>query len=315
MAKKKVTYDVVILGGGPAGMSAAVWCADLKRRSLLVERKDQLGGQLLRIFAPIKNYLGVETRNGEEMRDRFLKTLLGAGCEIRFSENIREVDLSNKTIRFESGEEVESEALIIATGVRRRKLGVEGEEKFVGRGILTSGAKEKEQVKGSNVVIIGGGDAALENALILSAHAEQVTVVHRRNKFSARTEFVDAATSKANVEFRLSTIVKRFAGDDRLKCIDLRSSDGSLAKINASFALVRIGVEPNSEIFRGALKLNSHGYIEVSQFCETSSPKVYAIGDVAFPTSPTIATAVGSAATACKHIASTFDKLHVRSSS
>ena len=295
-------FDVIVLGGGPAGMSAAVWCADLHLTALLVERESDLGGQLLRIYAPIRNYLGVETKNGQELRDRFLGTFPAPACDMRLGEDVNLIDLENKTIEFENRDVARANALIIATGVRRRKLGVDGEAEFAGRGILTSGAKEKESVRGSTVVVIGGGDAAMENALILSESAASVIVIHRREKFSARTHFLDAAKRKPNIEIRSSCEVKRFLGDGRLTGVEVSTLDGSTSTISASYALVRVGVEPNSEQFKGQLELDRLGYIHVSRYCETSMPGIYAIGDVAFPAAPTIGTAVGSAATACKHI-------------
>ena len=306
----KSEYDVIILGGGPAGIAAAVWCSDLAVRALLIERENHLGGQMLRIFAPVRNYPGVETKNGEELRDKFLNSLSSSSCDLRLGEKSITVDLSNKAVEFESGESARACALLIATGVRRRKLGVYGEQEFESRGILSSGTKEKELVKDSRVIVVGGGDAAIENALILSDHASQVVVVHRREELSARAEFIEAANTRTNVEFRLSSKVKRFFGDGRLAGAEIESDDGAFSTIDATYALIRIGVEPNSEMFRNEVKVDPKGYIEISQYCETSSSGVYAIGDVAFPVSPTITTAVGSAATACKHLASICKKMN-----
>ena len=276
-------YDVIIIGGGPAGMSAAVWCVDLGLKALVVEQKQELGGQMLRIFAPINNYPGVAAMSGQEMRDKFLESLAYPKFDLRLGAVINSLDLSKRRIKFADGAEVQAEALIIATGVRRRKLSIVGEEQFAGRGILGSGAKEKEVVKDSNVVIVGGGDAALENALILSQYASKVTLVHRRTAFSARPEFVREVVARPNVEIKLSSTVRKFRGRETLSSVEVESKDGSVTVIDASFALVRIGVEPNSYIFRNELKVDGKGYIEISQYCETSRTGIYAIGDVAGP--------------------------------
>src|SRR5436190_1472753 len=295
-------FDVIILGGGPAGISAAVWCADLGLKAVLIEERIELGGQLPRIFAPIKNYPGVSTENGIDMRARFVESLRATNCTIRTNIRCRSCNLYSKTIVLDDGDLVRGKAVIIATGVRRRTLNVEGELEFAGRGILESGAKDKDLVRDAHVVIVGGGDAALENALILSKNASVVTVVHRRRDLSARHEFVEAATKKANIEFKLRHTVRRFLGNEKLEGVELTANNGNTSTIDVQFALIRIGVEPNTELFSGQLDLGEKNYVAVSRNFVTSIPNVYAIGDVACPNAPTIATAVGSAAIAVKEI-------------
>ena len=298
----KTNFDVIILGGGAAGISAAVWCADLNLKAIVLEKGAELGGQLSRIFAPIKNYPGLPTENGIEMSDHFVKSLQSANCTIQTNVTCRALDLVSKEIVLGDGEVIEANAIVIATGVRRRMLNVEGELEFAGRGILSSGAKEKDLVRDSHVVIVGGGDAAIENALILSKNAAVVTVVHRRQDLSARHEFAEAAAKKTNIEFKLLHTVRRFLGNERLEGVELTDSIGNRSTIDVQFALIRIGVEPNTELFRGQLDLGEKNYVAVSRNFVTSIPNVYAIGDVACPNAPTIATAVGSAAIAVKEI-------------
>ena len=295
-------YDVIILGGGPAGISAAVWCADLGLKAVLIEEQGELGGQLARIFAPIKNYPGLSTENGIEMRDRFARSLQLANCTIRTNVKCRNFNVDTKTIVLEDGDLIQGKAVIIATGVRRRTLNVEGEQEFAGHGILESGAKDKNLVRDSEVVIVGGGDAALENALILSKNARIITVVHRGKDFSARSEFVEAAKRKPNINFKPQHTVQRFFGHEKLEGVELIDELGNSSAIDVQFALVRIGVEPNTEQFRGQLDLDEKNYVAVSRYFVTSVPSVYAIGDVSCPNAPTIATAVGSAAIAVKEL-------------
>jgi len=157
--------DVLIIGGGPAGLSALLWCQDLNMSALLVESGDELGGQLLKIYNPITNYPGRFARDGREMAEHFLASLGDLTGRVRLNSKVVSFDAGNILATLESGEVLKARAAIIATGVRRRKLGIPGEDDFVGRGILESGAKDRESVKGKRVAIIGGGDAALENAL------------------------------------------------------------------------------------------------------------------------------------------------------
>jgi thioredoxin reductase (NADPH) len=293
----------MIIGGGPAGMSASIWCADLGLASVLIESGNDLGGQLHTIYNRIDNYPGLSAANGEEMLRFFLGSLGKRRFALRNSIRVISAELSSLTVSTNDGEKLSARSIVIATGVRRRKLGVAGEEEFVGKGILTSGAKESETAEGRNVVVIGGGDAAIENALILSERARRVTVIHRRGHFKARESFLNDALTKQNVRILANRTVMRFDGIDRLEKILVKNSiDGAQEEIDCDLALVRIGVEPNSELFRPQLEVDENGYIVVSSSCETSIKDVYAIGDIANPHSLNISTAAGNAANAILQI-------------
>jgi thioredoxin reductase (NADPH) len=294
-------HDVLIIGGGPAGMTAAMWCAELGLNTLLLDEKNELGGQLLWIFNRIDNYPGAFAADGRELRDLFLRSISRSSFETRLNVRVNGIDPSSKQIVLSSGETLSGKAIIVATGVRRRKLGAPGEDEFAGRGVMASGAGEKEKVRDKRVVIVGGGDAALENALILSEFAREVTVVHRRDRFSARGEFVDAARKRKNVRFELQTVVQRIAGNDVVEAIELRNVDRSEPfLLETDNVLIRIGVEPNSGLLNRQIDMDERGYALVDAACRTSISGVFIAGDGANPTSPTIATAVGMGATAAK---------------
>lgn len=298
------SFDVVIIGGGPAGMSAAGWCDDLGLSCCIVERSSCLGGQLGWIHAPISNYPGINAANGNDLLERFRNCLPGA-IDYLFNETVDSLLPGDPVVSSASGECISGKAIVIATGVRRRKLGVAGEDEYVGRGILDSGAKAKDKVEGKKVVIIGGGDAALENASILSKTASKVTVIHRRAAFSARAEFLESVANRSNVEMLLSSKVISINGDDKVRSVTYRHEDAQDERvIDADAVLIRVGVEPNSELVRGIVDLDTRGYVVVDRNCRSSVPGFYAIGDVSNPTAPTIAGAVGDAATAIKSIRS-----------
>jgi thioredoxin reductase (NADPH) len=297
-------FDVLIIGGGPGGLSAAIWCADLGLTAVLAEREAEFGGQMLRIFNPIENYPGLVTANGREMLDRFAAQAVNSSTVMHLRSEAVGVDVSKKTVRFAEGTSLTGRNVIIATGVRRRRLGVPGEIEFSGRGILESGSRSPEAVAGQNVAIIGGGDAAMENALILGENAKHVYVIHRRDELSARTAFVQAARATKNIEFLMNHSVKAIVGNRTVEAVeaeDLKTSERKVVAVNS--VLVRIGVEPNSDIVRGSLATDEQGYIHIDSCCKTSVPDVYAIGDVANRTGPTISSAAGQAATAAKAIA------------
>lgn len=310
MEEPKSTADVIIIGGGPAGMAAAFWCAEMGMDPVLVEREVELGGQLLRIRNLINNYFGVPSMGGGELRDRFQAQLNGKTYESVLGCNIGSVDLRNKKVTFSSGAELFGKALIIATGVRRRELDVPGAKEFSGRGILDSGVGEREKVVGKRILIVGGGDAALENAVLLSAIAEKVFVVHRRKEFSARREFIDELRKSRNIEVLTPTSVDAISGGASVEAVTISDEITKKAQdIPTDVILIRIGVEPNTELFVGQADLTDGGYVSVDNFCATSLPGVFAIGDAANFESPTISTAVGTAATAAKAVHAFISKI------
>jgi len=293
--------DVLIIGGGPAGLSAFKWCAELGMSAILVEGKSEFGGQLLSIHNPITNYLGRTAANGREMLGHFLSQIDGLETGAILNAAVVEFDPQKITATLSNGQTLQARAAIIATGVRRRRLNVPGETEFAGRGILESGALDKASVKGKRVAIIGGGDAALENAAILSEFAAKVFVIHRRADFTARFEFIKVANERANVELTTNTTIMRFDGDDSLSAIEI-SNESSSETIKVDAALIRIGVQPNTEPFADKLDLDSCGYIHVSHLGITNHPNVFAVGDVATQKSLTIQSATGTAATVSKAI-------------
>ncbi len=297
---KKPDPDVLILGGGPAGISSALWCRELGLSYVVVDEKGILGGQINRIFSPITNYPGISQIEPKEL----VKTLTAQIADLASPIlNSRAVGFTTDpmSIEIQNGETVTPQALIIATGVRRRILNVPGEAKFAGRGIIDSGAREPSAVAGKTVLIVGGGDAAIENATILAPFAKQVYIVHRRADLSARAEFIDQAKVFENVRFLTNSIVLAFGGNEMVETstiLSLETGDESILSVQN--ALIRIGVTPNSELFKDVIKTDSSGYVEVDSTCTTNIPGVFAVGDVANPIGPTIASAVGMGATAAK---------------
>lgn len=307
--KTKSDFDVLIIGGGPGGLSAALWCSDLGLTSLVLEENSELGGQLLIVHNPIKNYLGVEAKNGRELRDIFLRQIAECNSTLKLNAKVVDLDPDANTVTLAGGEKYTGRAIVVATGVRRRRLNIPGEVEFAGRGILESGFASKDKVLGKQVIIIGGGDAALENAVILSETAAKVTVVHRRDVFSARSEFVKRAEAAGNVEFIFDSSIAAILGDERVTAVDIKNERTSATlHMEVDAVLIRIGVQPNTELFLGEIKLDDLGYISVEESCETSRNEIFAVGDAANRLAPTISTATGMAAATAKFIAFRFQK-------
>ena len=205
------------------------------------------------------------------------------------------------------GTKFSARTVVIATGVSRRKLNVAGEDKFKDRGIIESGKKNAAQTVGKKVLIVGGGDAAFENALILAETAEKVTLIHRHKDFRARREFTEKVEKNPKIEVLTETGITKITGGDKLENVEITNLIGGETRILPVDALlIRIGVEPNTKIFGGKLKLDKNGYIQVNQNCETSLKNVLAVGDVANPLAPTVSSSAGMGATAAKVIFSSL---------
>jgi len=297
-------HDVVIIGAGPAGLSAAFWCDELGLDTLVLEQDERIGGQLLKVYNPIQNYLGLRANNGKELLEHFSERLDEADFDLWTNVEIESVDLKAKRIALRSGEQLQSIFIIIATGVRRRKLGIPGESEFAGRGIIESAARDAQLFAGKDVCVIGGGDAAAENALLLSEVCPTVTLVCRGQALRARREFSERLQTSHCITVFKEARVQRILGNDRVEAVEiLRAGALKPFQMAVGGVLIRVGLEPNTELFSGQLQLDGQGYIIVSGDRETSVGNVFAIGDVSNPLAPTISGATGAGATAAKVIA------------
>ena len=296
--------DVIIIGAGPAGLSTAFWCDELGLDTLVLEQADRIGGQLHRVYNPIENYLGVKARNGEEFLDLFAKDAESAEFDLWTQVAIASVDLKAKRILLASGETLQSIAIVIASGVSPRELGVPGEKEFVGKGIIQSGARDRQLFAGHDVCVVGGGDAAVENALLLAEVCPTVTLVHRAKKLRARREFTERLQAVHCITVFTESVVTRIIGDETVQAVEIQRKAGIKPfQLAVRGVLIRIGVEPNTQLFREQLETNEKGFIKVSSTQETSVPMVFAAGDVSNPLAPTISSAAGAGATAAKVIA------------
>lgn len=297
-------HDVIIIGAGPAGLAAAYWCDELGLDALVLEQNEAVGGQLGLIYNPIENYPGVRVANGQELLERFSAGIDQADFDLWTNIEIESIDLKAKRLALASGEELQAISVVIATGVRRRKLGIPGEAEFVGRGIIESGARDREQYAGKDVCVIGGGDAAAENALLLAEVCPTVTLVHRGRHLRARREFTEQLDGNHCLTVFTESVVQRILGNDQVEAVEiLRQGAIKPFQMAVGGVLIRIGVVPNTEMFREQLQVDERGYIIVNGQHETSAQNVFAIGDVSNPLAPTISGAAGGGATAAKVIA------------
>ncbi len=298
-----MNFDVIIIGGGAAGLSAGLWCAELGLNALLLEANIELGGQLLWVYNSIENHLGSKAENGRELRDVFVRQIENRRFAIRLQSEINDINLEKREVFLSSGEKISARFLIIATGTRRRKLNVEGEEKFKNKGIIESGKRDAKTVKDKEVCVIGGGDAAFENALVLAETASKVTLAHRRKDFRARAEFIEQTQNNQKIKILTETILRKIIGNEQVEAVELEDlNTKERFTVNVQAIIFRVGVEPNTEFLRGRVALDENGYIKINQNCETNIEGIFAVGDVANPLAPTVSSAVGMGATAVKII-------------
>lgn len=297
-------HDVVIIGAGPAGLAAALWCDQLGLDTLILEQSQTVGGQLHSIYGAIENYPGLRALNGAELLARFADQIDNAGFDLWTNVEIASVDLAAKRVSLRSGEQLQSISIIIATGVRRRQLGIPGENEFSGKGIIDSAARDRNLFAGKDVCVIGGGDAAVENALLLADVCPTVTLVHRGKKLGARREFVEQLQTNHCITVFTESVVSRIIGNEEVEAVEIKRREAIKPfQMAVRGVLIRIGVEPNTDSFREQLQLDEKGYIVVTSQQESTLTNVFAIGDVSNPMAPTISGATGAGATAAKVIA------------
>lgn len=297
-------HDVIIIGAGPAGLSTAFWCDELSLDTLVLEQAEQVGGQLHRVYNPIENYLGLKTQNGAELLELFTKDVDSAEFDLWTETNITSVDLKARRISLQSGENLQSIAIVIATGVRPRQLGVPGEKEFIGKGMIESGTRDRQLFAGQDVCVVGGGDAAVENALLLAEVCPTVTLVHRGKKLRARRELAERLQPNNCITVFTESVLTRIIGDEEVEAVEIQRKEGLKPfQLAVRGVLIRIGVEPNTELFREQLETDEKGFITVNSQQETTVPMIFAVGDVSNPIAPTISGATGAGATAAKVIA------------
>ena len=251
----------------------------------------------------------MRARDGREFLERFTDGIDQADFDLWTNTGIERVDLAAKRVWLQSGEQLQSSFMIIATGVRRRELGIPGEKEFIGRGIIESAARDRELFAGTDVCVIGGGDAAAETALLLREVCATVTLVHRGKTLRARREFVEKLQSNHCITVFAESVVTRILGSENLEAVEIRRKEALKPfQMAVRGVLIRIGVEANSDLFAEQLQLDEKRFVVVTSSQETTIPNIFAVGDVANPLAPTISGATGAGATAAKVIASRLNR-------
>ncbi|MPZ14584.1 MAG: thioredoxin-disulfide reductase [Chloroflexi bacterium] len=291
-------WDVVIVGGGPAGLTAGLYAARANLRSLLVE-KLLPGGELLNTEL-IEDYPGFISTTGRELAEKMDEHARKFGLQIEQAavEQIRRED-GIFVLQTEDGAELRSRTVIMTAGGVPRKLEVPGEDEFAGRGVSYCAVCDGPLFRDKVVAVVGGGDSAFQEGIYLTRHASKVYIIHRRDEFRAQPILQDKARENPKIEFITSAAVDAIGGSQLVGWADVRSvRDGGLTRVPLDGVFVFIGFSPNSGLFEEHLEHDEQGFLFVSDRMETRVPGLYAAGDVRAQLARQITTAVGDATTA-----------------
>ena len=271
-------YDIIIIGAGPAGLTAALYALRADK-SVLVLEKGTFGGQIT--YSPqIENYPGFAKMSGNEFAEKLIDQVLSQGAEIEMETvtGIRDNGVS-KTVVTEEGEH-EAKAVIIATGVKHRQIGLPNENELVGEGISYCAVCDGAFFKGQTVAVLGGGNSALQEAVLLSEGCEKVYIIQNLDYFTGEARLVEKLKEKDNVEFIMGTVISKLNGEKTLESLTLRKeSDGTESELNVNGLFVAIGLIPNNGDFADIAGLDDWGYIDSDESCLTKTAGVFVAGD------------------------------------
>ncbi|MFQ5868388.1 MAG: thioredoxin-disulfide reductase [Candidatus Zixiibacteriota bacterium] len=290
-------YDIIIVGGGPGGLTAGMYGARSMLKTLIIERYLP-GGQVANTEL-IEDYPGFESISGAELATRMSEHAKKFGAEIT-SENASEIYCEgNDRMVVTDEEKYKAPVVIIATGGQPRKLGVPGEEEFAGRGVSYCAICDGAFFKDQKIAVVGGGDAAVEEANFLTKYGSKVYIIHRRHELRAQKIIQDRAFKNGKIEFVWDSVVEKINGKQKVESLTLRNKktgEGSQLQVGAVF--VFIGFVPNSKLVREGLNLDPNGHILTNERMETNIPGIYAIGDVRAQLCRQVTNAVGDGTTA-----------------
>jgi thioredoxin reductase (NADPH) len=274
------SHKLIIIGSGPAGLTAAIYAARAGLEPLVIAGLT-FGGQLM-LTTEVENFPGFpDGIMGPDLMQNFIKQAERFGAKLVY-EDVIKVDFSNKPFKLSTGDhEYQAESVIITTGASSMWLGLASEEKFRGKGVSSCATCDGFFFKGKEIIVVGGGDSAMEEATYLTKFASKVTILNRTENFRASKIMLDRAQSNPKILFQANTVVEEFVGDGKLSGVKLRDTKTNEQKdLAVEGAFIAIGHKPNTEIFKGQIDLDEKGYIRQTDQTKTSVPGVFVAGDV-----------------------------------
>lgn len=305
-------YDVAIIGGGPAGLAAGLYASRSKMSAVIIE-KGKWGGQAS-TTEELENYPGsIERPTGPKLMQRMKGQAEAFGTEL-LKDEVTGFDMSDKVrvLKLASGTELKTRTIIIATGAQPTLLGAPGELELRGKGVSYCATCDADFFTELEVLVVGGGDAAVEEAIYLTKFADKVTIVHRRNEFRAAKSIVEKAKANEKINIIWDTVVEEIYGDGIVEGAKLKNvKTGEITDFRTDGVFVFVGIKPISELFKGMVDMNEKGYVKADEEMRTSTPGVFAAGDVRVKALRQVITAAADGAMAAvaaeKYIESNFE--------
>jgi thioredoxin reductase (NADPH) len=287
-------YDVIVLGAGPAGLTAGIYLSRARIKTLIVS-EGVAGGQMV-LTHEIANYPGVESISGYQLANIMKKQAKSFGCEIRSNISIARIELkgSIKSVELSGGEVFTSDAVLLTSGGRSRTIGANGEDLFKGKGISYCATCDGDFFTDKRIYVVGGGNSALEEAVSLTKYASKVTIIHQFDHFQAFEHAIDEARKNPKIDFIMESSVVSFNGDEKLESIDIKNlTTGKTERHLTDGVFVFIGYVPNTEFVKDMVETNQWGEIVVKPDMSTSLAGVFAAGDSIAKRYRQVTTAVG----------------------
>jgi thioredoxin reductase (NADPH) len=302
-------YDIIVLGGGPAGLSAGLYAARARRNTLLLE-KGVTGGQIA-LTSAVENYPGIMSVNGFDLAQEMQRQAEASGLTFAYGEALAiEADGREFNVRTPDAA-YRSKAVILAMGADYKRLGVPGEDRLTGRGVSYCATCDAAFFRDREVAVVGGGDAAMDEGLFVARYASKVHVIHRRDQLRASRVLQERAFANPKMTFTWNTVVTEVEGDDEVKGLRLRNVvTGAESELPVAGVFVFIGHTPNSRLVRDLVDLDESGHVKVDLWMRTSRAGVFAAGDLRAESSRQVVSAAGDGATAAiaadRYISDTF---------
>ncbi len=289
-------YDMIIIGAGPAGLTAAIY-GRRAGKSVLVLEKDTFGGQIT--YSPkLENYPGFEAISGNELAQKMLEQALGLGTEIDMDTVLEVRDGEVKEVIGENATYL-GKTVIIAAGAKHRRLGLDREEEFIGNGISFCAVCDGAFYTGQHVALIGGGNTALQEAILLSETCSHVTVVQNLPFLTGETKLVHALRERGNVSYLFSTVVTEYIGDTELRQVRVKNTEtGEEQVLDIDGLFLAVGTEPENQPYAAVTEQNHQGYIVADESCHTGREGIFVAGDCRTKSYRQVATAIADGATA-----------------
>ncbi len=303
-------YDVLIIGSGPAGLAAAIYASRAELDAAVIEKGEMSGGQIVNTYE-VDNYPGIPGISGYDLAVKFREHCDQLNVTF-LDDEVKDCDFSEtvKKLKLESGEVLEAKSVIVAAGAASRKLNVPGEEELSGMGVSYCATCDGAFFRNRITAVVGGGDAAVEDAIFLSRLCKKVYIIHRRDKFRAAKTLVTQLKNRDNIEIIWNSVVNKIDGNDVVESVNITNvKNGENRNLSVNGVFIAVGYEPETAAYKGQVELDQAGYIVAGENCETSMPGVFAAGDIRTKQLKQVITAAADGANAVTSVERYFNSL------